>query len=122
MPEEEYAFTPTSKLMQVDEIESIAKIFVSQGVKKIRLTGGEPLVRKDAAEIIMRLSKLPIKLTPLFFTSNMASQNRRLVIRWATKTFVIPLSAVCIASITLLSVSLSSALVASSKIINSAFL
>lgn len=63
MPEEEYAFTPTSKLMQVDEIESIAKIFVSQGVNKIRLTGGEPLVRKDAAEIILRLSKLPVKLT-----------------------------------------------------------
>jgi cyclic pyranopterin phosphate synthase len=49
--------------MQVDEIEAIAKIFVAQGVKKIRLTGGEPLVRKDAAEIIERLSKLDVKLT-----------------------------------------------------------
>jgi len=63
MPEEEYTFTPASKLMQVDEIEALAKIFVAQGVKKIRLTGGEPLVRKDAAEIIDRLSKLGIKLT-----------------------------------------------------------
>lgn len=63
MPEEDYMFTPASKLMQADEIEAIAKIFVSQGVKKIRLTGGEPLVRKDAADIIMRLSKLPVKLT-----------------------------------------------------------
>jgi cyclic pyranopterin phosphate synthase len=63
MPEEEYTFTPASKLMQVDEIEAIAKIFVAQGVKKIRLTGGEPLVRKDAAEIIERLSKLDVKLT-----------------------------------------------------------
>jgi cyclic pyranopterin phosphate synthase len=63
MPEEEYTFTPASKLMQADEIESIAKIFVAQGVKKIRLTGGEPLVRKDAADIIERLSKLPVKLT-----------------------------------------------------------
>ncbi len=63
MPEEDYMFTPASKLMQADEIEAIAKVFVSQGVKKIRLTGGEPLVRKDAADIIMRLSKLPVKLT-----------------------------------------------------------
>ena len=63
MPEEDYEFTPASRLMQPDEIESIAKIFVSQGVNKIRLTGGEPLVRKDAADIIMRLSKLPINLT-----------------------------------------------------------
>ncbi len=63
MPEEEYEFTPTDKLMQVNEIEAIAKIFVAQGVNKIRLTGGEPLVRKDAAAIILALSKLPVQLT-----------------------------------------------------------
>jgi len=63
MPEEEYEFTPASRLMQADEIESISKIFVAQGVNKIRLTGGEPLVRKDAGKIILSLSKLPVKLT-----------------------------------------------------------
>jgi GTP 3',8-cyclase len=63
MPEEDYEFTPASRLMQPDEIEAIAKIFVSQGINKIRLTGGEPLVRKDATDIIMRLSKLPVNLT-----------------------------------------------------------
>lgn len=63
MPEEEYEFTPAGRLMQPDEIESIARVFVEQGVNKIRLTGGEPLVRKDAADIIMRLSKLPVTLT-----------------------------------------------------------
>lgn len=63
MPEEDYAFTPASQLMQADEIEKLAAIFVQQGVNKIRLTGGEPLVRKDAEEIIMRLSRLPVKLT-----------------------------------------------------------
>jgi len=63
MPEEDYDFTPASRLMQAHEIESLAKIFVQLGVNKIRLTGGEPLVRKDAAEIIISLSKLPVKLT-----------------------------------------------------------
>lgn len=63
MPEEDYVFSPPAKLMQVDEIEAIAKIFVQHGVNKIRLTGGEPLVRKGADEIIRRLSKLPVKLT-----------------------------------------------------------
>ncbi len=63
MPEEDYEFTPHAKLMQVDEIEALAKIFVSEGVNKIRLTGGEPLVRKDAAQIILSLSKLPVNLT-----------------------------------------------------------
>jgi cyclic pyranopterin phosphate synthase len=63
MPEEDYDFTPPSQLMQYHEIESLAKIFVDLGVKKIRLTGGEPLVRKDAKQIIQALSKLPVKLT-----------------------------------------------------------
>jgi cyclic pyranopterin phosphate synthase len=63
MPEEDYEFTPSSKLMQVEEIEAIAKIFVAKGVNKIRLTGGEPLVRKDAGDIILRLAKLPVNLT-----------------------------------------------------------
>jgi cyclic pyranopterin phosphate synthase len=63
MPEEDYAFTPASRLMQTDEIEALAKIFVANGVNKIRLTGGEPLVRKDAKEIITRLAALPVSLT-----------------------------------------------------------
>ena len=63
MPEEDYEFTPHSRLMQPSEIELLAKVFVENGVNKIRLTGGEPLVRKDAADIILRLSKLPVSLT-----------------------------------------------------------
>jgi len=63
MPEEEYDFTPASNLMKAGEIEQLAKVFVRMGVKKIRLTGGEPLVRKDAADIILALSKLPVQLT-----------------------------------------------------------
>lgn len=63
MPEEDYEFTPASRLMQADEIKALAKTFVGLGVNKIRLTGGEPLVRKDAKEIILGLAELPVKLT-----------------------------------------------------------
>ena len=63
MPEEEYEFTPPQQLMQIDEIESIAKLFVANGVNKIRLTGGEPLIRKGVEQIIEKLSRLPINLT-----------------------------------------------------------
>jgi GTP 3',8-cyclase len=63
MPEEDYEFTPPQRLMQVNEILALSKIFVDLGINKIRLTGGEPLVRKDAATIILELSKLPVKLT-----------------------------------------------------------
>ena len=67
MPEEAYDFTPASRLMQSDEVVALAQIFVEQGVKKIRLTGGEPLVRKDAGKIISSLSKLPVQL---YITTN----------------------------------------------------
>jgi len=63
MPAEGINLTSKSHLMSADEIETIAKTFVSLGVKKIRLTGGEPLVRKDAKDIIERLGKLNIELT-----------------------------------------------------------
>lgn len=67
MPEEDYEFTQASKLMQASEIEYLAKTFVAEGVTKIRLTGGEPLVRKDAAQILLSLAKLPVDLS---FTTN----------------------------------------------------
>lgn len=63
MPEEDYKFAPSSKLMQANEIEAITRTFVKLGVSKIRLTGGEPLVRKDADKIIRSFAQFPVSLT-----------------------------------------------------------
>lgn len=63
MPEEGITLTPKSHLMTADEIVYIAKTFVSYGVTKIRLTGGEPLVRKDAKVIMQELGKLGVDLS-----------------------------------------------------------
>ena len=63
MPEDGIALTPKSHLMTADEIVSIAQTFVNLGVTKIRLTGGEPLVRKEAKDIILRLGKLGVNLS-----------------------------------------------------------
>ncbi|WP_245571599.1 GTP 3',8-cyclase MoaA [Flavobacterium filum] len=63
MPNEDITFMPQRHLMQREEIFEIAKTFSSLGVTKIRLTGGEPLVRKDAQNIIKDLSGLPVELT-----------------------------------------------------------
>ena len=63
MPQEDMQFMPSKWLMQAEEIEIIAGIFVEMGVDKIRLTGGEPLVRKDVGRIINNLGKLPASLT-----------------------------------------------------------
>ncbi len=62
MPEEGIALRPRSVFMNKKEIVEVAKTFVSLGVNKIRLTGGEPLVRSDVREIIQALSQLPVDL------------------------------------------------------------
>ena len=63
MPEEGIALTPKPHLMTAGEIIQIAKTFVDYGVNKIRLTGGEPLIRKDAKTIILALGNLGVTLT-----------------------------------------------------------
>jgi GTP 3',8-cyclase len=62
MPDEKIISTPSAKLMKAGEIFEIASVFHSLGVQKIRITGGEPLVRTDAAQIIRSLSYLPVQL------------------------------------------------------------
>lgn len=62
MPEEGIPLRPRDEFMSFEEIEIIAKKFVELGVTKIRLTGGEPLIRKDLNIILTKLSQLPAEL------------------------------------------------------------
>ena len=62
MPADGIPLLPSAKLMSADEVFSIAQMFVEHGVNKIRLTGGEPLVRKDFEGIARSLSTLPVEL------------------------------------------------------------
>ena len=63
MPEEGIVLREKSVFMSQEELLKIATIFVDFGIKKIRLTGGEPLLKKNFAEILHELSKLPVELT-----------------------------------------------------------
>ena len=83
MPIDGVQITPSSKLMNANEIYEISKIFVSHGVDKIRLTGGEPSVRKDFPDILKRLSSLPIKLS---LTTNAVSIDRHIPLLKLSKT------------------------------------
>ena len=62
-PTEDIQCFSRQELMTSDEILEIAKIFADSGTNKIRLTGGEPLVRSDFSEIVGKLSQLPVELT-----------------------------------------------------------
>jgi molybdenum cofactor biosynthesis protein A len=63
MPADGIALSPKASLMTAEEIFAIAQTFVQNGVDKIRLTGGEPLLRKDFPEIVSKLSCLNISLS-----------------------------------------------------------
>lgn len=58
MPEEGINFAKNDKLFTIDELVKLSEIVVSQGIDKIRITGGEPFVRKDLMVLLRRLSKL----------------------------------------------------------------
>lgn len=79
MPEEGVPLTPDDQLLRKEEILRLAKLFVSQGVTKIRLTGGEPTVRPDIIELVQHLGQLKQHgLQSLAMTSNGIALKRKL--------------------------------------------
>ena len=62
MPKEvfdkDYAYLPHSSLLSFEEITRIARLFVAHGVEKLRLTGGEPLLRKNLERLVGMLAEL----------------------------------------------------------------
>lgn len=58
MPAEGINFVKNEKLLTIDELKTVAEVLVDQGVNKIRITGGEPFVRKDLMVLLRHLTKL----------------------------------------------------------------
>lgn len=54
----DFAFLPSDKILSFEEIERLVKIFVSLGVRKVRITGGEPLLRQDLPKLIERIHRI----------------------------------------------------------------
>jgi len=68
---EEMQFLPASRLMEIGEIAEIADAFIARGVRRIRLTGGEPLVRRGTTELAQRIGqRLGNGLDELTLTTN----------------------------------------------------
>jgi cyclic pyranopterin phosphate synthase len=59
MPLEEYAWLPRSSILTFEETERLVGVFVRLGVHKVRLTGGEPLLRRDIEELIRQIAAVP---------------------------------------------------------------
>ena len=67
MPEEGIVLRDKAEFMSSEEVIHLAKVMVDLGVNKIRLTGGEPLIKKDIVNVITQLGQLPVELS---LTSN----------------------------------------------------
>lgn len=78
MPEAGVTLTPNQKLLTTDEVIQVASLFAKQGVRKIRLTGGEPTVRKDLEQIILRLKGID-GIESVSMTTNALVLTRNLV-------------------------------------------
>lgn len=72
---EEMEFLPRSEILAIEELERVARSFVSLGVRKIRITGGEPLVRQGVLKLLDSLGQLP-GLDELVMTTNGAQLGR----------------------------------------------
>lgn len=68
MPEEEYAWLPSPDVLSFEELAAVVDAFVATGVRKVRLTGGEPLVRRDLPALVRLLAARP--LDDLALTTN----------------------------------------------------
>lgn len=77
MPEEGVQLQSNEKILTSDEIVRIANLFALNGVDKIRLTGGEPTIRKDLIEIVSRINELP-QIKEIGMTSNGVALSRKL--------------------------------------------
>jgi cyclic pyranopterin phosphate synthase len=69
MPEEEYVWLPREEILQFEEISRLVDVFIELGVDKVRLTGGEPLLRRDLPALIEPLAAKPA-LRDLAITTN----------------------------------------------------
>src|ERR1700677_5237501 len=68
---EHISFLPKKEMLSLDELERLANIFVDKGVERLRITGGEPLVRKNVMSLLERLgSRIGTELKELTLTTN----------------------------------------------------
>ena len=69
MPEQDYVWLPREDILQFEEIEQLVDAFLDLGVDKVRLTGGEPLLRRDLSVLVAVLASRP-RIADLAMTTN----------------------------------------------------
>lgn len=88
MPEEGVPLTPKADLLTTEEILTLARLFVKEGIDKIRLTGGEPLIRPDVVDIVGKFdscghfSQLLLHPAGLWYSYRQLTSVQNLMLTW----------------------------------------
>src|SRR5881409_3258082 len=69
MPEDDYVWLPRTSILTFEEITRLVSVFAGQGVRKVRITGGEPLLRHDLAKLVEMIARDP-SIEDLAMTTN----------------------------------------------------
>src|SRR6266851_752314 len=69
MPEDEYVWLPRTSILSFEEIERLTSVFTGLGAQKVRLTGGEPLLRHDLPTLVAKIARNP-RVNDLALTTN----------------------------------------------------
>ena len=69
MPEDEYVWLPRASILTFEELDRVVRVFSTLGVRKVRLTGGEPLLRHDLPALVRMIARIP-QIQDLALTTN----------------------------------------------------
>src|SRR5213082_3414543 len=69
MPEDEYVWLPRTSILTFEELDRVVRVFSRLGVRKVRLTGGEPLLRHDLPALVGLIARVP-QIDDLALTTN----------------------------------------------------
>src|SRR5437763_3117399 len=69
MPEDEYVWLPRASILTFEELDRVVRVFARLGVRKLRLTGGEPLLRHDLPALVRMIAPVP-EIEDLALTTN----------------------------------------------------
>ena len=83
MPAEGVEMRPHEELLTFDEIDALTRVFIDLGITKVRLTGGEPLMRRDIEHLCTRLARIPRLKTLAISTNGVLLHKKSKALRWA---------------------------------------
>ena len=85
---EKMTFLPRSTVLSLEEIERVIKVFTELGVKKVRITGGEPLVRKDIDKLFKSIGRIDALNEITLTTNGSQLKSKSMMLKYASHQYL----------------------------------